>query len=415
MARGVLGVLAMLAAAASLVTGVFLSFNYAPTWEAAHTAVQHVQTEVGLGWLLRGIHHWGGMAAVAFALLEGAQLIYRGGYQWTRRRLWLLGVALFAILIGFAYTGYLLAGDARAYAGVLVLEGLLRATPLAGEELAAIVLGGNSASSATLARIYTVHIVILPALLLLVVAALTAERRRLGLADTRGLLRKHAVAGSLLLVALAALAYVVPPALGDASGPGLPTADEARPEWFFLWVNELLYRVEGSPFFIAAVLPGALLVGAALLPLLRRADALPPAQRRPELLAAGAVAIALIVLTVMSVARPALIADEDDEQTAPPVEPTGAEDPEYDERLTKTLRRFRCARCHVIADDPDGGEDGPPLPLGKDFGELYTRRFFRLKVADPAEFWADTGMNYPKNRKPTPDELAMLEKYFFGD
>ena len=73
MARGVLGVLAMLAAAASLVTGVFLSFNYAPTWEAAHAAVQHTQTEVGLGWLLRGIHHWGGVAAVGFALLEGAR------------------------------------------------------------------------------------------------------------------------------------------------------------------------------------------------------------------------------------------------------------------------------------------------------------------------------------------------------
>ena len=72
-------------------------------------------------------------------------------------------------------------------------------------------------------------------------------------------------------------------------------------------------------------------------------------------------------------------------------------------------------RCHVIAGDPDGGEDGPPLPLGKDFGEFYTRRFFRLKVADPAEFWTDTGMNYPKNRKPTPEELATLEKYFFGD
>ena len=71
--------------------------------------------------------------------------------------------------------------------------------------------------------------------------------------------------------------------------------------------------------------------------------------------------------------------------------------------------------CHQIAGDEDGGEDGPPLPRGKEFGELYTRTFFRRKVGDPVAFWADTEMTYPKNRKPTAEELRLLERYFYEE
>jgi len=410
------GVLALIAAAASMLTGVFLSFNYAATWEAAHTSVQHLQDELTLGWMLRGIHYWGAVVSIALALVEGARLFWRGDYQRPHHRLWLLGIALATILVGFAYTGYLLAGDQRAYAGVLVLEGVLRSTPLIGNALALIVIGGDSVSSATLARIYTMHVVVLPATLLLVTVALVRVRGGGKAGVVRAALARDPITACALVLLLVGLAYQLPAALGEPGGPGAPAAEHARPEWFFLWVNELLFRVQGSTFLVAAVLPGALLAGALLLPWLRRGDPLPASGRRPELIGGSVVAVVLVTLSVMSIMRPAPAEEEDDDDDRTPlVIQNGGEDPEYDERLSKTLRRFRCVRCHVIADDPDGGEDGPPLPLGREFGELYTRRFFREKVADPREFWADSGMTYPKDRKPTPEELAMLEKYFFGD
>jgi len=262
-----------------------------------------------------------------------------------------------------------------------------------------------------------VHVVVLPAALLLVTAALLKERKRDGTTSVvRAALARDPITACALVLLLVGLAYQLPAALGEPGGPGAPAAEHARPEWFFLWVNELLFRVQGSTFLVAAVLPGALLAGALLLPWLRRGDPLPASGRRPELIGGSVVAVVLVTLSVMSIMRPAPAEEEDDDDDRTPlVIQNGGEDPEYDERLSKTLRRFRCVRCHVIADDPDGGEDGPPLPLGREFGELYTRRFFREKVADPREFWADSGMTYPKDRKPTPEELAMLEKYFFGD
>ncbi|MHC4954272.1 MAG: cytochrome b N-terminal domain-containing protein [Planctomycetota bacterium] len=414
------GTLALVAAAASLVTGVFLSLNYAPTWEAAHASVAHIETNVGLGSLLRGIHHWAGTVAIALALMEGAVQLWLGGYQRPHHRPWLIGVALFAVLVGFGYTGYLLAGDERAFAGVLVLEGVARSMPLIGDAVASVVLGGDTVSSATLTRIYTVHVVVLPAALVLLCAALVRARAALGeRAGVRNALAEHAVPGCVLLIAIAAFACLWPVPLGEAGGPSSPASESAQPEWFFLWVNELLYRVEGMTFLVASVLPIGLLVVAFLLPYMRRKPAasqgdLSPGERKPELVGAAAVAAILVVLSVLAAGRELPGGVEEEDEPIAGTDPETHADPEWEEQVTRTLRRFRCANCHVINEDEDGGEDGPPLPLGEEFAELYTRKFFRQKVADPKKFWADTGMTYPKNRKPSPDELAMLERYFYG-
>ena len=58
-------------------TGVFLSMQYAPTWADAHPAVRTIQEEAGLGWLLRGLHHWGGTAAILLAFAELVRMFVR--------------------------------------------------------------------------------------------------------------------------------------------------------------------------------------------------------------------------------------------------------------------------------------------------------------------------------------------------
>jgi len=412
-ARFSAGALALVAAATGLATGVFLALNYAPTWDASFASVSHIQTRVGLGALLRGIHHWAGTAAIALALIEAARMLWRGDYQRPHHRVWMIGIGLFLVLTGFGYTGYLLVGDERAYAGVLVLEGVVRSTPLIGDALASIVLGGNAVSSATLTRLYTLHVVVLPVALLLLTGALVRARGTTVAAE----LRRQALPACGLLVALAALALAIPPELGDAGGPGTEASASARPEWFFLWVNELLYRLEGKTFLVAAVLPMAVVVGAFVLPFMRKASTQGQSPgRRPEVGVAAVVFAAIVVLSIMAAARPKPVDEEEEEQPEVPAVNGGNEqDPEFEEKVTKALKRFRCANCHMIDGDEDGGEDGPPLPRGKEFRELYTRKFFNKKIADPVAFWADTGMTYPKKRKPTPEELATLARYFFDE
>ncbi|MHC4972605.1 MAG: cytochrome b [Planctomycetota bacterium] len=422
------GLLALVVAAGGLVTGVFLAFNYAPTLEAARDSVAFIQNEVTLGRLLRGLHHWAGNLALVLAAIHGWRLFWHGAYKAPRRLLWVLGGLIFLVLLGFAYTGYLLPGDERAYTGLGVMEGIAGSTPVLGEEVRTVLKGGDVVSSAMLARLHTVHTVILPAALLGLVVAFVAAWRRRGPAphhaDHRdeseeaaplpaAALKRDAAYSILALALLALLAWLVPPALGAKLDPTGAGAADAKPEWFFLWVNEALRLAGGHTFLIGAVLPGALVALAFAVPLVFRGRARAPRRRKPELIAALLILGAIGGLTVSSLAaHPAAPA-------VPETEPGAAGDLEA--QAAQVMEKFKCASCHVIDGGESDQETGPPLTRRATadlpaFGALYRREFFRRKVGDPKGFWAETSMRYtPKRLKPTPEELAVLERWFFLD
>jgi ubiquinol-cytochrome c reductase cytochrome b subunit len=419
------GLLALVVAASGLLTGVFLAFNYAPTLEAARDSVAYIQDEVTLGWLLRGLHHWAGNLALVLAAIHGWRLFWHGAYKTPRRLLWVLGCLIFLVLLGFAYTGYLLPGDERAYTGLGVMEGIAGSTPVAGEEVRTVIKGGDVRSSATLARIYTVHTVILPAALLgLVVAFLAAWRKRgpaLHHADESeevapmpaAALKRDALFSVGVLALLALLAWLFPPALGLKLDPTGAGASDAKPEWFFLWVNEALRLAGGHTFLVGAVLPGALVALAFAAPLVLRGVARAPRHRKPEIIAALLVLGALGGLTVSSLAAQAAATSE------PEMAPAATGD--LDARAAQVMEKFKCSSCHVIDGGESDQETGPPLTRRATadlpaFGALYQREFFLRKVGDPKRFWAETSMRYtPKRLKPTPEELAILERWFFLD
>ncbi len=399
-----LGHLALLVAAGGLLSGAFLAFHYAPTFEAARDATAHVET-LPLGRLLRSLHHWCGTFALALAGLHAARLFWHGEYKAPWRLLWVLGGCSALVLLGFAYTGYLLAGDERALAGLRVMDGVAASTPLVGDAVAAAVRGGNAISSATLTRLYALHAVVLPAALVLLVAAFVARVKRLHgeLAPTRDF---GAAVAVLALLAVCAVAF--PPALGPkADLTGEPSPD-ARPEWFFLWVNELLHRVPGNTFLVAGLLPALLAALAIGLPFYARGVDRSPRARKPEIAVAAAIVLFLAALTAASFAR------------TPEAEPPApADTPTPD--VQAVMERFQCARCHSIDGAESADDLGPPLRrvAGDDrpaVRDLFTREFFRRKVGDPLKYWDATSMNYtPKRLKPTPEELLALERWFFGE
>ena len=46
------------------VTGMFLALYYAPTPDHAYDSVRFIETDITLGWFVRGLHHWGAFAMV---------------------------------------------------------------------------------------------------------------------------------------------------------------------------------------------------------------------------------------------------------------------------------------------------------------------------------------------------------------
>jgi quinol-cytochrome oxidoreductase complex cytochrome b subunit len=303
-----LGLLALVVAAGGLLSGPFLALNYAPTLDAAHDSVRYIQDEVALGSLLRGLHHWSANFAIVLAFLHGWRLLWHGAYKRPGHMLWVIGGGIFLVLVGFGYTGYLLTGDERAYTGMTVMEQVAGSTPVVGGQASALVKGGAVVSSATLTRLYVVHTMVLPgALVALVVAFVFAARRKdAGNADApdwKALLGRDATAAAGVCAALFLVALLAPPALGPKPDFGGAGAEDARPEWFFLWVNQLLHMVPGAKFLVAGVLPGVL-VGLGLgLPWIARGKEREPGRRKPELIAVAAVLAAIGVLTVLNIAQ----------------------------------------------------------------------------------------------------------------
>ena len=417
-----LGVLALIVAIGGLLTGPILALNYAPTLESARDSVAYIDGEVTLGWFLRSIHHWAGSLAIVLAAAHAVRVFWRGEYKAPGRAAWVLGCLVFLVLVAFAYTGYLLPGDDRAYTGMGVMRGIAESTPIVGSQAAAVVSGGPAVSSATLTRLNVAHTVLLPAALMSLAAAYVVRRRFAGGgvgAARHGLVLRNTLAASLaVIVLLVLLALILPATLGPAFDPGGGASADARPEWFFLWVNELLRLVPGSEFLVGALLPGGLVAAALLLPFLARGRDIRPARRKLEIAAVALLLLGIAALTASSMAAAASV-DEGLEPGGPAATAATAASAGLEDRAAAVLRRYRCSKCHAIDGDEGGSDLGPPLWRDgarnrPPFRTLYSREYFRLRVSNPRAFWPDTGMVYPKDAgNPSKEDLETLEQWFY--
>ncbi len=148
-------------------TGILLTIYYVPTPDHAYDSVQYITTQVPMGWLIRGLHHWGASAMVILVVLHMLRIIFYGSYKFPREITWFSGVFLLLIVIGFGFTGYLLPWDQRAFWATTVGTKIAGTPPLIGDSILKIVRGGEDLTAITLARFFGVHVWVLPATLLL--------------------------------------------------------------------------------------------------------------------------------------------------------------------------------------------------------------------------------------------------------
>ncbi|MCL5612037.1 MAG: cytochrome b N-terminal domain-containing protein [Chloroflexi bacterium] len=151
------------------VTGILLTLYYVPTPDHAYDSVQYITTQVAMGWLIRGLHHWGASAMVVVVVLHMLRVIFYGAYKYPREVTWITGVALLLVVIGFGFTGYLLPWDQKAYWATTVGTRIAGTPPIIGDYLLRIMRGGPDLSAVTLARFFGAHIWVLPATLALLI------------------------------------------------------------------------------------------------------------------------------------------------------------------------------------------------------------------------------------------------------
>jgi quinol-cytochrome oxidoreductase complex cytochrome b subunit len=152
------------------VTGVFLMFFYVPSATSAYDDILRIQAEVPFGLLTRNIHRWGAHLMVFFVFLHMMRVFYHGAYKPPREFNWVIGVILLTLTLLLSFTGYLLPWDQLALWAVTVGTNMMGYTPVFGQEVRFVLLGGAEIGSETLLRWYVLHVLFFPFIIVIFMA-----------------------------------------------------------------------------------------------------------------------------------------------------------------------------------------------------------------------------------------------------
>ncbi len=153
-----------------ILTGVLLMFVYEPTPERAYGSIQALRRDVRFGGLVRNVHHWSANLLVIITFLHLLRTFFTGAFHGARQFNWVIGTLLLLVVLAANFTGYLLPWDQLSYWATTVGTRILEVVPFFGDWLLRVARGGEELSAVTLSRFFGIHIWILPALMLLLVA-----------------------------------------------------------------------------------------------------------------------------------------------------------------------------------------------------------------------------------------------------
>ena len=257
-------------------TGVLLMVNYKPSAQEAFASVERIAFDIPLGWLFRSIHVWGSHLIVVLVLAHLFRVFLCGGYKRPREPIWIVGAALLAVVLAFAFTGYVLPWDQVAYWGTVIATESPASVPVVGPVVRGLLLGGEEVGDATLGRFYVIHVVLLPLALLALVALHIFLVRWHGFSSLRRTdedgpgaedgvpyfphhLLKEGAAMYVALGVLVSLALLWPAGLGEPADP-LSTPAGIKPEWYFLPLYQLIKYVPGTAGMLLPALAFLLLL-----------------------------------------------------------------------------------------------------------------------------------------------------------
>src|SRR5216683_2464574 len=153
-----------------IVTGICLALVYVPSAGQAYTSLEYLNYQQQLGWFLRAMHNWGSNFMVAIMLAHLIQVFLFGAFKYPREMTWISGVVLLLCTLGMAFTGQVLRFDQDAYWGLGIGAAMMGRVPVIGPAIVHMMLGGPIIAGETLSRFFTLHVFVIPGLILALVA-----------------------------------------------------------------------------------------------------------------------------------------------------------------------------------------------------------------------------------------------------
>ena len=165
------GSLALLVLVNQLLTGIFLTMNYKPGADYAFDSVEYIMRDVPWGNVIRYMHSTGASAFFIVVFLHMFRGLIYGSYKKPRELIWLFGCLIFLVLMAEAFCGYVLPWGQMSYWGASVIINLFGTVPFIGPDLVTWIQGDFTPADATLNRLFSLHVIALPFVLVGLVAA----------------------------------------------------------------------------------------------------------------------------------------------------------------------------------------------------------------------------------------------------
>lgn len=284
-----------------IITGILLLMYYEAGENTSYESMKFIVGSVPFGWLIRSIHCWSAHLMVIAVIVHMFSVFFLRAYRKPRELTWMTGLGLLALVLTFGFSGYLLPWNELSYFATAVGTDSLKAIPAVGQWMLEVLRGGKEVSIRTLHRFFALHVCVLPIATFALIAFHLVLIQRQGMAEPEldhgrkrvrlGAMRffpnfmmRDALIWVLCVNVLAILAVWLPHGpgipgmewnLGEKADPLKPAYPGIKPEWYFLWIYQMLKEfpahilaMEGSQ---ACVILVTLLLGAWLfIPFLNR-------------------------------------------------------------------------------------------------------------------------------------------------
>jgi ubiquinol-cytochrome c reductase cytochrome b subunit len=309
-----IGGIAVLVILVQLFTGILLMLYYVPTEAEAFLSVERINNHIPFGWLFHNLHVVGASVLIILIMLHMLRVYWHGAFKSPRELHWLSGMLLLLLVLGMAFTGYLLPWSQLSYWASTIGIEMIRAIPFLGNSLARLLRGSNVIDGVTLRRFYTIHTIVLPLLIGAVMVLHYALKRKTGVAPNISKIAKlsvhnkdndkgkayfpyhfmrHGALVFLLLAILLTLALMMTPT-PQTPADRLNSTEQVKPEWYFLASYQLLKIVPID--WLGILMQVAFIFFLFSVPIIESKEK-PLKERRLPMVTAGFITILYLVLT----------------------------------------------------------------------------------------------------------------------
>ncbi|MCT1517026.1 cytochrome bc1 complex cytochrome b subunit, partial [Dietzia cercidiphylli] len=183
-----LGEIALYSFVILLISGVYLTLFFDPSMSKviyqgayaplngieisrAYETALNISFEVRGGLFVRQIHHWAALLFVASMVVHMIRIFFTGAFRRPREANWVIGCVLLLLGIVEGFLGYGLPDDVLSGTGLRITSGIIVGLPVIGTWMHWMIFGGDFPGDLMIPRFYVLHVLIIPAIILALIAA----------------------------------------------------------------------------------------------------------------------------------------------------------------------------------------------------------------------------------------------------